>query len=279
MTVDAVYPEDIAKLARELGEKNYALVDVRQPREYQDGHIPGARLIPLPDLETSLEELRRTPNLIFYCRSGARSMVAANSAVDQLGPSIRVANMVGGFLAWEGKELRTMPRLRVFEQPTSVADALLRAMDLEKGAQIFYLTAAIAAEKTAPDMTRTLRTLADVEQAHARVLHHRLTRIQGQARPDGQETFEQRYGALAGDILEGGLSLEEAVSRLNQADAAFCLELTELALEIELMAYDLYKNLAGTYPGTELESMFLELAQDEQAHQRLLIRLLPRCEA
>lgn len=281
MTIDAIFPEDLQNMTKALGEKNYTLVDVRQPQEYQDGHIPGARLIPLPQLKSGLEELRHKPNLIFYCHSGVRSQMASTWAVDHLGPDTRVANMVGGFMAWEGKSLREMPRLQLFDEPKSLQEALLKAMNLEKGAQRFYLAAATAAETVAPAFARTLRTLADVEQAHARVLDHRLCQIQDQKQDHvaRNETFEQRYAPLAGNILEGGLTLEGALARMNKAQSRFCLEVTDLALEIELMAYDLYKNLAGTYAGTELDQMFLKLAEDEQGHQRLLVRQLPDCPA
>lgn len=280
MAIDTVYPEDLAELTRDLGEENYSLVDVRQPQEYQAGHIPGARLIPLPELESAGNELGRKPNLIFYCRSGARSMVASNWAVDHLGPDVRVTNLIGGFTAWEGKELREMPRLRLFEAPQSVPDALLRAMDLEKGAQNFYLAAASAAQAASPELARTLHILADVEQAHAKVLYHRFCKIQDQAhsRCIDQESFEQKYASLAGDILEGGLGLEEALDRLDASKPLFCLEVTDVALEIELMAYDLYRNLAAASDG-DMEQMFLKLAKDEQGHQRLLVRQLPDCDA
>lgn len=272
MTIDSVFPEDLQSVTSGLGEENYVLVDVRQPQEYLEGHIPGARLIPLPELEPRLEELRRKPNAIFYCRSGARSMVAANLTVDQLGPDIRVANLVGGFSAWEGKELRDMPRLRLFQSPGNLADALLRAMDLEKGAQNFYQAAAAAAQTIAPDLARSMRTLAQVELAHARVLHYRL----GQIRDQGQASFEEEYAAMAGDIIEGGLPLQEALDRVLSSSPRFCLEATELALEIELMAYDLYKNLADSEEG-QTSQLFLKLAQDELGHMRLLARQLPRC--
>lgn len=280
MQVDKLYPEELQDMARELGEDKYTLVDVRQPHEYQEGHIPGARLIPLPDLESALEELNRKPHVVFYCRSGVRSMAAADWAIKHLDPEKRIASMVGGFLAWEGKPLRDMPRLRLFDAPKNVPQALLRAMDLEKGAQNFYLAASAVAEATDPELARILRTLADVELAHAKVLHHRLRLAQDSDQDQGgkNDSFEQRYAALPGDILEGGLGLEEALHRAASTPANFCIEVTDLALEIEMMAYDLYKNLAGT-SADEMEEMFLKLARDEQGHQRLLIRRLPRCSA
>lgn len=276
MSIDKVFPEELQDLTRNLGEDNYTLVDVRQPHEYLEGHIPGARLIPLPELESGLEELRRRPNLIFYCRSGARSLVAANWAEEHLGSDIRVANMVGGFTAWEGKELRAMPRLRVFGPAENMAQALIRAMDLEKGAQGFYLNVAAKADDAAPGLAAALHTLADVELAHARVLHHRLRRMEDQHGSASDQSFEERYAALPGDILEGGMSLHEALDRVSASSPHFCIEVTDLALEIELMAYDLYRNLAAS-AGSDMEDMLLRLARDELSHQRLLVRQLPHC--
>jgi sulfur-carrier protein adenylyltransferase/sulfurtransferase len=48
------------KIRAFLNEKNageYNLVDVRQPEEYEGGHLPGAKLIPVGELESRLKEL------------------------------------------------------------------------------------------------------------------------------------------------------------------------------------------------------------------------------
>ena len=47
-------------------EGTYTLVDVRQPGEYEKEHIPGALLIPLPDLPSRLNELDRGKPIIAY---------------------------------------------------------------------------------------------------------------------------------------------------------------------------------------------------------------------
>ena len=54
-------------------EKNYLLVDVRQPDEYAREHIPGAVLIPLGELPARQNELPPDRDILFYCRSGMRS--------------------------------------------------------------------------------------------------------------------------------------------------------------------------------------------------------------
>ena len=48
------------------GADGYNLVDVRQPGEYEKGHLPGARLIPIADLENRLGELDRDKPTITY---------------------------------------------------------------------------------------------------------------------------------------------------------------------------------------------------------------------
>ena len=59
-----------ARQVREfLGERSsdaYNLVDVRQPGEYENGHLPGARLFPIADLGDRLHELDRGKPTITY---------------------------------------------------------------------------------------------------------------------------------------------------------------------------------------------------------------------
>ncbi|MDA8164278.1 MAG: rhodanese-like domain-containing protein [Desulfobacteraceae bacterium] len=45
---------------------SFNLVDVRQPGEYERGHLPGARLIPLPELNARLQEIDRGKPTIVY---------------------------------------------------------------------------------------------------------------------------------------------------------------------------------------------------------------------
>ncbi|RNB85785.1 rhodanese-like domain-containing protein [Brevibacillus nitrificans] len=80
------------------------LIDVRNPDEYEDGHIPGAKLIPLPELPARTNEIDHNREVIFICRSGNRSGKACEYLA-QLGYS-QMYNMVGGMLAWTGKQER-----------------------------------------------------------------------------------------------------------------------------------------------------------------------------
>lgn len=73
------------------------LVDVREPHEYEAGHAPGARLIPLGQLSREIPNLPRTGEILFMCRSGSRSGRATEIA-GQAG--LRAKNVRGGMISW-----------------------------------------------------------------------------------------------------------------------------------------------------------------------------------
>ncbi len=78
---------------------NPLLVDVREESEYNHGHIPYTRLIPLRKIRETGDELPKDRPVIFVCRSGRRSIRAA-SIMQDLGYT-NVYNLKGGMLAWE----------------------------------------------------------------------------------------------------------------------------------------------------------------------------------
>lgn len=74
------------------------LLDVRQPEEFAQGHIEGATLIPLNELETRLAELPKNKRIVAYCRSGHRSGQAL-TLLQKHGFS-NAQSLSGGFIAW-----------------------------------------------------------------------------------------------------------------------------------------------------------------------------------
>jgi sulfate permease, SulP family len=80
------------------------VVDVREPREYAQGHIPQARLVPLATLLSELpSDLPRSRSLVLVCRSGRRSTRAA--AILRAHGFDDIAVLRGGMLAWEAANL------------------------------------------------------------------------------------------------------------------------------------------------------------------------------
>jgi hydroxyacylglutathione hydrolase len=74
------------------------ILDVRQPSEWQGGHVPGAQHIPGGELPRRLDEVPKRPVAV-YCGSGYRSSVAA-SLLRRRGHR-DVVNVMGGFAAWK----------------------------------------------------------------------------------------------------------------------------------------------------------------------------------
>ena len=93
----------VEELKQKMESGNVNLVDVREPNEYAESNI-GGRLVPLGKVQTmqvdELEDLK-DEEVIVYCRSGRRSMMAC-MVLDQLGFK-DTYNLEGGILAWQEK--------------------------------------------------------------------------------------------------------------------------------------------------------------------------------
>ena len=72
------------------------LIDVRQPNEYEAGHVPGAILVPLASVPDTLELFASDVPTYVICRSGSRSYRACEYLEDQ---GIEAINIEGGTMA------------------------------------------------------------------------------------------------------------------------------------------------------------------------------------
>jgi rhodanese-related sulfurtransferase len=79
------------------------MLDVREPDEYQAGHIPGITLIPMGEVANRLSEIPTDKTIIVTCRSGNRSAQIADFLRES--GYTDVHNMEGGILAWENAGL------------------------------------------------------------------------------------------------------------------------------------------------------------------------------
>jgi adenylyltransferase/sulfurtransferase len=84
------------------------ILDVREPNEWEIGHLPGATRISVNDLQNRLNELDTAREMVVYCRSGARS----GRAVDMLRSAgfRKVKNMTGGILRWSDDVDSSIPK-------------------------------------------------------------------------------------------------------------------------------------------------------------------------
>jgi adenylyltransferase/sulfurtransferase len=103
---DQIDPTEVkGKLDR--GDK-FLLIDVREPHEYQIARIPGAKLIPLGELQKHLNELDPNAEFVAHCKSGMRSQKAVDLMKQNGFKNVR--NMTGGILLWSDKVDRTVPK-------------------------------------------------------------------------------------------------------------------------------------------------------------------------
>jgi len=90
---------NVAEVKALQGNPDVVILDVREPYEYEAGHIPGVVLIPLGELPNRLAEVPTDKPVVVTCRSGNRSGQAVNFLRQQ--GYTNVHNMSGGFIAWE----------------------------------------------------------------------------------------------------------------------------------------------------------------------------------
>lgn len=78
------------------------LIDVRQPSEFREGHVPGARSVPLSQLKSRMGDLPRNQEIFVICASGHRSILASRQLKSA---GYQVVNIDGGTAAWSRAKL------------------------------------------------------------------------------------------------------------------------------------------------------------------------------
>jgi rhodanese-related sulfurtransferase len=97
-------PERLARWL--LEEPDLLVVDVREPHEREAGHIAGSRHIELVSLSQEAATLDRERPVVFYCRVGSRSAMAAQAF---RAAGFEAYTMRGGLLRWAGEERALEP--------------------------------------------------------------------------------------------------------------------------------------------------------------------------
>ena len=90
---------------RQLNDQGAVMVDVREAKEFNDGHLKDAVHIPLSDFKARIDELSKYKDktVIAYCRSGSRSYSACRKLKKAGFDS--VSNLQGGIMAWQNQNM------------------------------------------------------------------------------------------------------------------------------------------------------------------------------
>lgn len=247
-------------------EGDYLILDVRQPWEYEEAHIPGGKLLPLPDLPNSYKTLNPEKPTIVHCAIGGRSRVAAQM-LSGLGFK-EVYNLAGGIKAYQGQKAAgpqelNLDLVRGDETPTEITSL---ACGMERTLQLFY--------ETMLDRTRDAELkdlflqLAQAEEHH----RQRLRELYQQLEPAGQDAAACSDRATS-ETLEGGFNLKEFMAT-NEAHLDTVSDVLDLAMMLETQALDLYLRLADRCAGQTTKSILFTIADEEKVHLSRLGRLL-----
>lgn len=268
-TVKNIDPEDArAVLARTRAEE-VMILDVRQPWEYEEYHLPGARLMPLPELADRLGELDKDVAFIVYCQAGVRSMAASRLLVGHgFGD---VYNLVGGAMAWKG-DISIGPREAGMSGITgleSPEEFLSMALGMELSLLDFYRDMAASSEGA---VRETLERLMAMEEKHAAAITALYRNVTGGAMAEALDP-----GKAVNDAVEGGVgprALAEAHGEVFTDLVASPRGVVQLAMMVEAQALDLYLRCSYLAESKEARRVLHTLAQEEKSHLKTLGRLM-----
>jgi len=254
-SIDAV---EARQYVQRMAGDAFTLLDVRQPGEYEAEHLPGAKLIPLPELGSRLPELDPDRPTVVYCAIGGRSRVAAQVLAAK--GFREVLNLSGGIKAWNSQKA-VGPEdlgLQLFSGNESPEETLMTAYSLEEGLREFYLS--MAAQVKTESARRLFDQLSGIEVKHQDRIFNEYRRISASA--PTREEFVQKVVASG---MEGGLTTQDYL-RLYQPDLEVPEEVVSLAMAIEAQALDLYQRAADRAGTMESKNVLMQIANEERTH-------------
>ncbi|MBU0960471.1 MAG: sulfurtransferase [Proteobacteria bacterium] len=246
-------PDEARAFMAEHQLDEYQLLDVRQLKEYEKGHIPGAILVPVKELTERMGELDRVKPTLVYCHSGVRSKAAAQLL--QAEGFANIYNMSGGIIAYQGgKVAGDESQGMEYFVGKNFPDVFQMSYAMEEGLKQLYL----ALEDLVEDDTAKvlLARLAKFEEGHKAMLRSRF--------PDNavDEVTDS-------ELLEGGFERQQILDHYR--DQITQLEdIIQLAMMLELQALDLYSRLSRTSEDAESKVFFESMAKEEKLHLKYL---------
>lgn len=246
-------------------EGSYTLLDVRQPGEFEQERIPGAKLIPLPELPGRVSELDPEKPTIAYCAVGGRSRAAAQYLSGR--GFKEVYNLKGGVAAWQGGKASGPAEMGMayLTGDESVTEVISIAYGMEQGlAEVYRSVGSESREKEIRDL---LLKLAGIEEKHREKLYRLHLALDPSA---DREKFENQV--VAG-VMEGGFTTGEFLDR-HRCMLDTPTNVLSLAMMLETQAFDLYMRYAQKAKDQESRKVLLDIGEEEKAHIAALGRLV-----
>jgi sulfur-carrier protein adenylyltransferase/sulfurtransferase len=263
--VEGIDSEKAKQFLAEHPEGSYTLLDVRQPAEYEEEHLPGAKLIPLGQLGDSLGEIDKEKPVIAYCAIGGRSRVAAQLLN---GYGFReVYNLKGGIKGWQGykasgPEELNLDLVRGDETPAEIA---VLAIGMEGSLIQFYQRLLGQAQDN--DVKQLFSKMIEVSERHKQ----KFVEFYQQLEP-GKDVAQLKSEVKA-DIMEGGFKIEDFIQK-NGPYMQTLLGALDSAMMLETQALDLYGRFAAKAEAAASKEFLRQVAQEEKSHLNMLGQLL-----
>jgi len=264
--VRILFPDELEEYIRTHKEGSYLILDVRQPEEYEESHLPGSKLVPLPTLSEALAQMDKVKDTIVYCSVGGRSLTAAKFLITR--GFRHIFQLQGGIQAWENETAQNPAELhlefiRGDESPARAAGIAYR---METGLEQFHRT---TYERTNdPDLKALLENLIMAEQRH----RDRLVKLLRDLGSD-PESASGTNGPSRENMIEGGMDIESFLegNEYYLQSVSGCLG---LAMIIETHALDLYLRMAEACTDPGAKDVFFSLGDEEKGHLNALGGLL-----
>jgi len=246
-------------------EGTFTLLDVRQPGEFEESRIPGATLIPLPELPGRMSELDPGQPVLTYCAVGGRSRAAAQYLSGQ--GFKEVFNLKGGIAAWQGGKASGPAEMGMgyLTGDESAKEVMAVAYAMEHGLAEFYTSVSRKAENK--EVENVLTKLIGIEEKHKEKIYHLYLSLDPHGSRDRLESE-----ALSG-VMEGGFTTEEFLEQ-NRSLLDTTNHILSLAMMLETQAFDLYTRYSRKAKDQESRKALHEIAEEEKAHIASLGRLL-----
>jgi len=181
--------------------------------------------------------------------------------------------MQGGIRAWKGMVAHGLPEAGMaYFTPADTAEEIVGlAWALEEGSKFFYQGVAeyFSADKEAHEM---FTWLVSAEKSHAQHLLETYEALAG-AKPDFEKLRAKFTDSMSGTVMEGGIAVKEALAWIQDKGVS---ESLELAIAMEVNAFDLYIKMSRAIEDKQARQIFEKLSEEEQVHLEKLAGLLDK---
>ena len=184
-----------------------------------------------------------------------------------------VYTMEGGIRAWNGMVAHGPPEagMAYFSPAANAEEIVGLAWSLEEGSKFFYQGIAeyFSNDKEAKEL---FGWLVSAEKNHEQHLVDIFEKLTGST-PDFAKLRDKFGDSLRGSVMEGGVVVQEALAWAKGKDVS---ESLEMAIAMEVSAFDLYIRMGRAIEDEQAQQIFKRLSVEEQAHLKKLAGLLDK---